>query len=124
MANKKHILTDSLFTVAMLIAVFLLNLFLVRQFDTKTMTPMIFVLGVFLISWQTQGYGFGIVSSLISVLAMNWAFTYPYWAFDLISPECISSALVMLIISTMTGALMTRLKKHEKLKAAAETERR
>ena len=123
MVNKKQILSDSLFTVITLIVVFLVNLFLVKQFGTKTMTPMIFVLGVFLVSWQTQGYLWGIASSLISVLAVNWAFTYPYWAFDLISPECISSAVVMLIVSTMTGALTTRLKQQEKLKAEAETER-
>ena len=123
MERKKHIVADSLFTAMILISVFLVNLFLVTQFDTKTMTPMIFVLGVFLVSWRTQGYGFGIAASLISVLAVNWAFTYPYWAFDLISPECISSAVVMLIVSTMTGALTTRLKKQEKLKAEAETER-
>ena len=123
MASKKHFLADSLFTVATLMVVFLVNLFLVRQFNTKTMTPMIFVLGVFLVSWRTQGYVFGIASSLISVLAVNWAFTYPYWAFDLISPECISSAVVMLIVATMTGALTTRLKQQEKLKAEAATER-
>ena len=121
--GKKRILLDSLFTVAALVVVFLVNLFLVEQFNTKTMTPMIFVLGVFLVSWRTQGYTFGIASSLISVLAVNWAFTYPYWAFDLISPECISSAVVMLIVSSMTGALTTRLKQQEKLKAEAETER-
>lgn len=123
MTRKKHMVSDSMFTVLTLIVVFLVNLFLVEQFDTKTMTPMIFVLGVFLVSWRTQGYFFGIVSSLISVLAVNWAFTYPYWAFDLISPECISSAVVMLIVATMTGALTTRLKQQEKLKAEAETER-
>ena len=121
--NKKQFLADGLFTAAALIAAFLVNLFLVNQFDTKTLIPMIFVLGVFLISWRTQGYFFGIVSSLISVLAVNWAFTYPYWAFDLISPECISSAVVMLIVSTVTGALTTRLKQQEKLKAEAEKER-
>ena len=123
MASKKHIIADSLFTAATLVVVFLVNLLLVRLFGTKTMTPMVFVLGVFLVSWRTQGYVFGIVSSLFSVLAVNWAFTYPYWAFDLISPECISSAVVMLIVSTMTGALTTRLKQQEKLKAEAETER-
>ena len=123
MRQKKHILSDSLFTGLTLMAVFLVNLFLVERFDTKTMTPMIFVLGVFLVSWRTQGYVFGIIASFISVLAVNWAFTYPYWAFDLISPECISSAVVMLIVSTMTGALPTRLKQQEKLKLEAEKER-
>lgn len=123
MTNKKHIFADILLTVITLIVVFMVNLFLVEQFDTMTMTPMIFVLGVFLVSWRTQGYFWSIASSLISVLAVNWAFTYPYWAFDLISPECISSAVVMLIVSTMTGALTTRLKQQEKLKAEAEKER-
>ena len=123
MGNKKQIIADSLFTVGILIAVFLVNLFLVQQFNTKTMTPMIFVLGVFLVSWRTQGYVFGFISSLISVLAVNWAFTYPYWAFDLISPECISSAAVMMIVSSVTGAMTTRLKQQEKLKAEAEAER-
>ena len=123
MISKKLQLADAMFTGIILFAVFFVNLFLVTQFNTKTMTPMIFVLGVFLVSWQTRGYGFGIVASLISVLLVNWAFTYPYWAFDLISPECISSAVVMLIVSTMTGALTTRLKQQEKLKAEAEAER-
>ena len=123
MVSKKYIFADTLFTALTLIVVFLVNLFLVMQFDTKTMTPMIFVLGVFLVSWRTQGYFWGVAASLISVLAVNWAFTYPYWAFDLISPECISSAVVMLLVATMTGTLTTRLKQQEKLKAEAETER-
>ena len=123
MTGKKHILADSLITAVTLIGVFLLNLYLVRHYNTKTMTPMIFVLGVFLVSWRTQGYFFGFAASLVSVLAVNWAFTYPYWAFDLISPECISSAVVMLIVSTITGALTTRPKQQEKLKAEAEKER-
>ena len=123
MPGKKQVIADCLFAIIILAAVFSINLYLVRHYGTKTMTPMIFVLGVFLVSWRTQGYFFGIASSLVSVLAVNWAFTYPYWAFDLISPECISSAVVMMIVSTMTGALTTRLKQQEKLKAEAEKER-
>ena len=123
MGGRKRIVSDILFMAVILWVTFLVNLYLVGQIGTKTMTPMIFVLGVFLVSWRTQGYVWGILTSLISVLAVNWAFTYPYWAFDLISPECISSAVVMLIVSSMTGALTTRLKQQEKLKAEAEKER-
>ena len=123
MASKKHMIADILFTIATLVTVFWVNLFLVEHFGTKTMTPMIFVLGVFLVSWKTQGYHWGIVASVVSVLLVNWAFTYPYWAFDLMSPECISSAAVMMIVATMTGTLTTRLKQQEKLKAEAEKER-
>ena len=60
---------------------------------------------------------------MLSVLAVNWAFTYPYWAFDLISPECISSAVVMLIVAVMTGTLTTKIKQQEKMTAEAEKER-
>ena len=120
---SKRTASDGILTVVILFGVFGLNLLLQTQFQTQTMTPMIFVLGVFLVSWQTQGYLWGIVASLISVLAVNWAFTYPYWGFDLLSAECISSAVVMLIVATMTGALTTRLKQQEKLKADAEKER-
>ena len=123
MKFPKNTLPDGIFTIVTLLVTFCTILFLQNLFDTRTLTPMIFVLGVFLVSWRTQGYFWGIAASLISVLAVNYAFTYPYWAFDLISPECIASAVVMLIVATMTGTLTTRLKKQEKVKAEAETER-
>ena len=123
MKLRKFSLQDCLCMVVILMVAFLVNLCLLELFNTRTMTPMIFVLGVFLISLRTQGYFWGITASLISVLAVNWAFTYPYWAFDLISPECISAAVVMLIVATMTGALTTKLKQQEKMKAEAEKER-
>ena len=112
-------LSDGIFTLLTLIATFFVNLVLQKLFDTQSLIPMIFVLGVFLVSWRTQGYFWGIAASLVSVLAVNFAFTYPYWAFDLISPECIASAVVMLVVAIMTGTLTTQLKRQEKLKAEA-----
>lgn len=123
MRKQTTALADGIFTLLTLTVTFFLNLTLQSLLDTQTLIPMLFVLGVFLVSWRTQGYFWGVAASLVSVLAVNYAFTYPYWAFDLISPECISSAVVMLIVAVMTGALTTRLKQQEKLKAEAETER-
>ena len=123
MTKTKRAGRDCVVTLMILLGVFGLNLLLQSCFQTQTMTPMIFVLGVFLVSWRTKGYLWGVAASLVSVLAVNWAFTYPYWAFDLISPECITSAVVMLIVAVVTGTLTTRLKKQEKLKADAEKER-
>lgn len=120
---KGRLLTDGLFTLLVLIGTFMLNLLLQSHFKTHTMTPMLFVLGVFLVSWRTQGYFWGLGASLLSVLAVNWAFTYPYWAVDLISPECITAAAVMLTVATVTCTLTTRLKQQEKIKAEAEKER-
>ena len=123
MRSQKYRIQDGLFMAVILLGAFGVNMVLQNRFDTRSMIPMIFVLGVFLVSWRTQGYFWGITASLISVLAVNYAFTYPYWAFDLISPECISAAVVMLIVAIMTGALTTKLKQQEKMKAEAEKER-
>ena len=123
MDTRKTYLTDGLFSLLTLLATFFLNLSLQQWFQTRTLIPMIFVLGVFVISWRTQGYFWGIAASLISVLAVNYAFTYPYYAFDLISPECVSSAIVMLIVSIITGTLTTQIKHQEKIKAEIERER-
>ncbi len=123
MKNKELWIDDCIFMVFTLLAAFAVNLFLQYRFETYTMTPMVFVLGVFLVSCRTKGYFWGIAASLISVLAVNYAFTYPFWAFDLISPECISSAVVMLIVATVTGALTTKIKEQERVRYEAERER-
>ena len=123
MDKKTQWLMDGLFMASTLFVSFFLNLALQEVYHSRTLIPMIFVLGVFLVSWKTQGYFWGIASSMISVLLVNYTFTYPYWAFDLISPECIFSAVVMLIVSVMTGALTTKLKVQGKIRAEIERER-
>lgn len=114
---------DGIFMFLTVLVCFLLNLSIQQIYHTRTLIPMIFVLGVFLVSWRTQGYFWGVTSSVISVLLVNYTFTYPYWAFDLTSPECVFSAVVMLIVATMTGTLTTQLKVQEKIRADMERER-
>lgn len=123
MEKRKRYLKDGLFTLGMLLTASVLNLLLQEWFHTQTLIPTVFVLGVFLISWRTQGYLWGIVSSLISVLAVNYAFTFPYYAFDLITPESVTSAIIMLIVAILTGTLTTQIKHQEKIKAEIERER-
>ncbi len=123
MNKHRQILAEAVFTIAILLLMFLLSLWTQQLLNTRTMIPMLFVLGVFFVSWKTQGYFWGITASLISVLAVNYAFTYPYYAIDLISPECLGSAIVMLIVSTMTGALTTKIKQQEQVRLDSERER-
>ena len=123
MKTEKTYLKDAILSLTTFLITFALNLSMQQWFQTRTLIPMIFVLGVFLISWRTQGYFWGIAASLVSVLAVNYAFTYPFYAFDLISPECVSSAIVMLIVSIMTSTLTTQIKHQEKIKAEIDRER-
>ena len=123
MKQHKRVFLDFAYAAVILVTAFALNLALLQWFRIPSVTPMIFVLGVFLIAWRTQGYFWGIVSSLASVMAVNYAFTYPYWAFNLIRPECLASAVVMLMVSIMTSTLTTRIKKQEQLRMESETEK-
>ena len=123
MKQHKRVFLDFAYAAVILVTAFALNLALLQWFRIPSVTPMIFVLGVFLIAWRTQGYFWGIVSSLASVMAVNYAFTYPYWAFNLIRPECLASAVVMLMVSIMTSTMTTQIKRQEQMKAEAEKER-
>ena len=84
---------------------------------------MVFVLAVFLISMYTDGYIWGVVASLLGVLAVNFAFRSPYFAFNFTLPENLFSGVVMLIVSIMTSTLTTRIKKQEQLRMESETEK-
>ena len=84
---------------------------------------MVFVLAVFLISMYTDGYLWGLAASLLCVLAVNFAFRSPYFAFNFTLPENLFSALVMLVASIMTSTLTTRIKLQEQLRMESETEK-
>ena len=70
---------DILFSILVFFSAFAINLLIRKLFTTQTLVPMIFVFGVFLISLKTHGYCYGIVSAVLSVFAVNFAFTYPYY---------------------------------------------
>ena len=84
---------------------------------------LLFVLAVFVISMYTEGYVWGVLASLISVLAVNFAFFTPYFAFNFTLPENLFSGLVMLVVSGMTSTLTTRIKKQEQLRMESEKEK-
>lgn len=84
---------------------------------------LIFMLAVFVTSMYTEGYAWGVAASLISVLAVNFAFLSPYFAFNFTLSENLFSGLVMLVVSIMTSTLTTRIKKQEQLRMESETEK-
>ena len=84
---------------------------------------MLFVLGVFVVSLSTEGYLWGILASLLGVLAVNYAFMFPYYALDLLSPVNMATAIIMLIVAVMTGTLTTKISHQQKEKVTSERER-
>lgn len=121
---KKSHLKDAGFTLAAMaiacaVAVGIQNV--TGRIDGVTM--MTFLLAAFITSVYTEGYLWGIVASLFSVLVVNFAFLSPYFAFNFTLPENLFSGMAMLIVSIMTSTLTTRIKRQEQLRAEGEKEK-
>ncbi len=69
-----------------------------------------YMLSVLLVSYLTQGYTYGIIASVISVLVFNFFFTEPYYTLMTYSPEYPITFVVMMIVSLITSTLTTRVK--------------
>lgn len=85
--------------------------------------PMIFVLIVLIISMLTEGYFYGILAAVVSVFAVNWAFTFPYNKLDFSIYGYPLTFLTMLAVGVAASTLATRLKETQKLKFEAEREK-
>ena len=95
-----------------------------RQVDSNgEFVSMIFVLAVMLVSRLTNGYLFGSISSLIGVICVNYVFTYPYFAFNFTIAGYPLTFIVMLVVSVMTSAMTTQIKRQEHLRAETEKEK-
>ena len=121
--QKKSVLYNSLIVFSLLVSCFMLCLFVHRVLKNESLIAAIFVLGTFAISMLTDGYLYGILSALIGVLAVNFAFTFPYFKVNFTITENFVSAVIMLIVAVITSAIITKLKKQENLKTENEKER-
>ena len=123
MKNGRRIWKDGAFTLAMLAWSFGVTLMCRQVLGNCSLATTVFVLGVFLISVRTDGYGWGIAASLAGVMLVNFAFTEPYDQFDFITPENLISAAVMLAIACVTSAMTAKLKIWEKARRDGEKEK-
>ena len=123
MTKYKQTILDGMFTAVILVICYFLNFIMQFIFKTNTLVPTIFVLGVFFVSLKTEGYFWGVLASLASVILVNFTFTAPYYALDLLTPVNMLAAVVMLVVAIMTSTLTTQVKLQEKIKAESERER-
>lgn len=122
MEQKKHHLRDGLLTAALVAAAYLLGLFIQEFIHINSVIPLIFVLAAFLISLWTHSPLCGILACIVSVAAVNYAFTFPYYALNFSLPESFFSTVVLLTVSLTTSALTSKIKNQEKMRAEAEKE--
>lgn len=102
---------DFLISVTILIIATIIAHIFFYQTAHNINVPMIYTLATFFISRYTKGYGWGIVSSLLSVIFINWRFTFPYFKINFMIdgyPMTFLGILVIAIITNMTTTSLNR----------------
>lgn len=120
--ETKHLTKNLLITVGIFALATGLSV-LFQKLNVHEHITTIFVFAVFLISILTEGYFYGITSAVIGMFAVNYAFTFPYFALNFIIPVNLISAVIMVTVAILTGMLTTKIKQQEATKTESERER-
>lgn len=115
---KNIAITASILAVSFVISVLLQNKVGIPEHVTTT-----FAFAVFVISVLVPNYFYGIAASVIATVAINYAFTFPYFRLNFTIPTNLFSSITMIIISVMTCTLNNKVKHQEAVKAESEKER-
>ena len=122
-STSPKILIKNIATTALILTLsFLASMLFQNIFNVQEHITTVFVFAVFLISLSTEGYIYGLISAVLSMLAINYAFTFPFFAFNFAIPVNLTSAIIMVIVALLTSAITTKLKHHEAIKAESEKE--
>ena len=123
MKKVPHTVRNVSIMLVLLCLAFLISLLFQQVFDVEEHITMLFVFAVFLTSLLTEGYVYGMIAAVVSVLAVNYAFTFPYFAFNFNVPVNFVSAIIMIVIAALTSMLTTKVKQHQAIQAETERER-
>ncbi len=108
--------------ILLLAAAYAVSLLLLPNTGVENNSALIFVVAVTCISRLTEGYIYGVVASVLSVLLINFSFMVPYNEFNLALSGYPVAMVSMLVPALMVSTLTAQLKKHMKQKAAMELE--
>lgn len=110
-------------TAVILAAAFGISIMLQDDLGIPEHVTTTFAFAVFLISTLVPNYGYGIAAAFVATIAINYAFTFPYFHLNFTIPTNLFSAITMIIISVLTCALTTKVRLQEAVKAESEKER-
>ena len=118
----KNVIRNTAVTLLTLVAACVLSM-IFQRLDVEEDITTVFVFAVFIISLLTEGYLYGILSAVIGMFAINFAFTYSFFSFDFITPINVISGVIMLAVAVMTGMLTTKIKTYEAATLESEREK-
>ena len=116
-------LRDFLIFAAIFICALVLCTLLRRSDISDGFASPVFVLAVLLTSRFTNGYLFGTLAAFLSVIGINYIFTFPYWEFNFTMTGYPLTFFVMLCVSLITCTMTTKIKQQEQFRMESEREK-
>ena len=89
----------------------------------KQIIVSIYILAVAVTARLTDGYIYGIAASFLSVILVNYIYTYPYLQFNFTMAGYPVAFICMLIVSVLISAQTSAVKQQEQIKFEAEKEK-
>jgi len=111
------------FTMLMLGIAYMLCLMIYTLADSLVTVPLVFVLAVLLTAWRTEGYFYSVLASLVSVFAINFCFTYPYFEFNFTLTGYPVTFITMFAVTLIVGMLTDQVKRQSRIKNEAEKDK-
>lgn len=106
---------NSLVCFGTLLVSTLLCLLLMQLNNNEGNVAAIYTLATFLIAKYTTNYRWGIFSSFVGVICVNYAFTYPYFELNFVHVGYPLTFICMLTVSLVTSAMTTNIYQQNKL---------
>lgn len=118
----KHLI-DGLKTLLLMAAATGLNAGVLYLTNSPYNIAIIYLLAIMLIARFTRGYFWGIFSSVVSIICINFFFTYPYNKLDFSISGYPITFVVMLLVAVLTSAMTTNVRERETLLVESEKEK-
>lgn len=81
---------------------------------------LMYMLDIALISVFTNGYGTGIISSILNIILLNYLFTSPLYTLDIDDTNYIITLFVFCIVGIITSSLTSRIKQQVEIYSKRE----
>lgn len=117
---NKNRLRDAFITFILLILITMSSFVYFEASQNSANVALLYILALVLIARVTDGYFWGIFSSLFGVISVNYFFTYPYWALNFTLAGYPVTFLAMLAVSMITSASTSHMKRQMLMLAERE----
>ena len=121
--GKRQIIQNTLITLGILTVAALFCALFTALGNNDSAVPLVFVLAVLLIARLTDGYLFSMIATVVSVIGVNYVFTYPYFEFNFTIAGYPFMFLAMFTVSLVVGMLTDQIKRQGRIQAEVEKEK-